>query len=381
MALATRPAWKRKSGDRILEFEGLRGVLAWIVVAAHSFFLCGWSGRSGGGFSVLFHAAEAAVNLFMMLSGFAITHLLIVQKERFGAYIWRRGCRIVPAYWAALTIAVLLNRLMMANLSHLPPTPERDGSLLVSQLGQSRWWIDVPLHLGLLHGLPPFRWLPFAPFTYLGIAWTLSLEWQFYWAAPLALAVALRSRLGAAIVIGGAAVTCCFAATITGAFSEAFLPVKALFIIVGSVTYFALNGSLTSRNSLLVLAVSPVAAALLWWIGSGAGIDGAMTAAAWLAVTAAVRFDAFQPINRFLNSAVIQHLGRISYSTYLFHVPVLTLVQAGIWHWLKPGALWQLGLGTAVAGAVGTLAVAEGGWRLIERPFQRLGRRPPAALR
>ena len=43
----------------------------------------------------------------------------------------------------------------------------------------------IPLHLTLLHGVVPEKLLPSSATAFLGPAWSLSLEWQFYLIAPL----------------------------------------------------------------------------------------------------------------------------------------------------------------------------------------------------
>src|SRR3954468_17117018 len=132
--------------DRIPELDGLRGVLAWFVVLVHVTICCGWFGRNLNGKSVLSEVAESALNLYILLSGFAITRLLVVKREPYGQYMWRRACRIVPAYWVALSIAIALNGWLAANLRQLPPTPDTAGLATICDIAASRVWIDSALH-------------------------------------------------------------------------------------------------------------------------------------------------------------------------------------------------------------------------------------------
>lgn len=359
---------------RVPELEGLRALLAWTVVAVHILISCGWFGPTSNGTPVLAQVAVGAVDLFMLLSGFAITRLIVVQCEPFHHYLWRRACRIVPAYWVALAAAVALNGLLIRNLGHLPATPERDGSLAICQLAEARMWIDLPLHLSLLHGLIPAKVLPFEPFTFLGAAWSLSLEWQFYCVAPLAVFVALRSWIGAAIVLALAAITLLLAGKTLAMFSEAFLPVKAAFFVVGGLSYFAMADVRSSRLAAVLLIAPVTILALAWWAVSGRSIEAVIAGSGWVVITAAVHFRKFDWLRNLLNSDPMQFLGRVSYSTYLFHAPVLVVVQAAIWHWLHPGGFWQLLAATTVVGTIGTLIVSALSWHFIERPFQQIGR-------
>lgn len=362
----------RAHDGRIPELEGFRALLAWTVVASHILICCGWYGPALAGVSVLGQIAEGAVDLFILLSGFAITRLVLVEREPFRIYIWRRACRIVPAYWLALMLAVALNGILAANLGHLPPGPERDGSIEVCRLAASRFWIDFPLHLALLHGMVPFEWLPFAPFTFLGAAWSLSLEWQFYCIAPFAVWLAIRHSLGKALVIGTSAIALLFAGQIMATFSDAFLPAKSAFFVVGGITYVAL----CRRGAGFALLTLPtILLAIIWWKTSGRAVEAVLTLAGWLIVIGSVRWTALAWVASGLNSAPLQYLGRVSYSTYLFHAPVLTLVQAAIWHWLRPAGLVPLLIWTTVGTAAGTFVVSALSWRFVERPFQRFARR------
>jgi Acyltransferase family len=107
------------SGGRIPELDGLRGILAWTVVWTHILICCGWFGPNLRGHSVLNEMAGSAVDVFMPLSGFAITRLLLVERESCSHYLWGRLCRLVPAYWLALAAGMALNGWLGANLRHL----------------------------------------------------------------------------------------------------------------------------------------------------------------------------------------------------------------------------------------------------------------------
>jgi peptidoglycan/LPS O-acetylase OafA/YrhL len=67
----------------------------------------------------------------------------------------------------------------------VPRTADR-----IEYLTRSRdnFWTHLSLHVPLLHGLVPDRYLPSTSYAFLGQAWSLTLEWQFYLIAPFALA-------------------------------------------------------------------------------------------------------------------------------------------------------------------------------------------------
>jgi peptidoglycan/LPS O-acetylase OafA/YrhL len=362
------------SSGRIPELDGLRGILAWTVVWSHILICCGWFGPILGGHNVLNETAESAVDIFMLLSGFAITRLLLVERGSWASFFRGRVCRIVPAYWLALAAGIALNGWLGANLRHLPPTVDAQAFAAICDLGAARPWTDGILHFLLLHGLVPGALLPGEPYTFLGVAWSLSLEWQFYCVAPLALILALRTRWGFAILAILACAGAVFCESLISSFSNAFLPVKAAFFLVGAISYVSVMQNKRNDRALLWLAGSCGLLATLWLVGSRKPIESFLPLTVWGIVLLAVRFQCFAHLRLLLDSRPLQYLGRVSYSTYLFHGPVITVVQAAIWRWIRPASQTQLFLETVVPAIVGTLIVSELSWRLVERPFQRLGR-------
>ena len=371
------PAGTENQRGRIPEFEGLRGVLAWTVVAAHLLICCGWFGPNLNGIPLLSEIAEAAVNLFIVLSGFAITRLLIVRREPVPTYLMRRALRIVPAYWVALTAAIFLNGWLAENLRQLPPSDDARGLIMICEIGQSRIWLDAALHYTLLHGLAPVNLWPWAPFTFLGAAWSLSLEWQFYCLAPFALLLATRYRVGLPILVLTCAIGLGFAEHWMNWFSIAFIGIKGGFLLAGGLTFAVSRDLHRDARGWARLLLPVYVAALLWWLGSGRSVEPVLTAAGWTIALLAAFTDRVAHVRAVLGSKPLQYLGLVSYSTYLFHVPVITVLQRGIWTFIAPRSQTELLAWTLVAGVGATLVVSELSWRFIERPFQRLGRKRP----
>lgn len=359
---------------RITELDGLRGVLAWFVVLVHIVICCGWFGPQWRGNSVLSEIAESALNIYILLSGFAITRLLLIKRESYKLYMRRRVCRIVPAYWVALALAVALNGWLADNLRRLPQTPDVVGLVTICNVAAQRFWIDVLLHVFLIHGLAPVQLLPFASLTFLGSAWSLSLEEQFYFAAPILLGLALRSRLAFGIIVAGGAAGLAFSDHWLRYFTVAFLPIKGGFILAGALTFIIAHRFDRDRKWPWLLALPALAAAVLWGFGSTRWLEAAITATVWLTIVAAGIGGRFSLVRSFLNSRPLQYLGAVSYSTYLFHAPVITFVQHAIWRWIEPPHLLAL-FGWTLAGSIAATAIVSHiSWKWIEQPFQRLGR-------
>ena len=101
----------------------------------------------------------------------------------------------------------------------------------------SNWGIGIATHLTMTHGLFPDGVLPGAWVAFLGTAWSLSTEWQFY-----VLALLLGHRLGlvrmAALFLALAAASLIWQVAMPEAwqFSRAFLPNKAQYFALGVVS-------------------------------------------------------------------------------------------------------------------------------------------------
>lgn len=365
---------------RVTELDGLRGVLAWTVVAAHLLLVSGWYDPLVRRFPLIGQIPDAAVDIFMLLSGFAITHLLMM-RPKVSRFYFRRACRIVPAYWVALAAGILLNGTLADNLRRLPPATIGPGYLQICEIGANRLWLDGPIHFLFLQGLVPAAVLPFVPYTLLGVAWSLSLEFQFYLATPLLFTLCRRFRVAliALIVAIGVATLC--AGKITAAFSIAFLPVKAGFFFVGSLSYFALDRGRAGKKAWLLCIFPSVALAFLWSLGSGRTFEGILAALVWVGVTFAIRYDCFTILRSLLNSRALQFLGRVSYSTYLFHAPIIFLLQAALWRSIAPRSTTSLLLWTTLISIPAIVLISWISWRFLELPFQRIGRRDRKAHR
>ena len=374
-ALTPRPS----GTPRIAELEGLRGILAWAVVAIHLLLCNGVFETLTRRYPWAIELELSVIDLFMLLSGFVIMRLLSTAREPYGQFIWRRGCRILPAYWVALLCGILLNGVLADNLRRLPGESDVGFYIGICELGAQRLWVDGPLHFFMLHGVIPASVLPAAAYTVLGVGWTLSLEWQFYCIAPIVL-TRLRNRAVLAVVVLACAVATFFSEQIVATFSYAFLPARAGFFLVGAMSYVACEAN--DRRSWTWWLVLPCAGlSLLLLAGTGRTVEATLPLLVWIIVIAAAEFGMLKPLRTFLNSRPLQAAGRWSYSTYLFHVPVIALVQAAIWRWVRPDGLLDLSIWTTASTIPAIVLVSVASWRWIEAPFQRLGRstRPAAA--
>ncbi|MES1201609.1 MAG: acyltransferase, partial [Pseudomonadota bacterium] len=184
---------------RFPEIEGLRAWLAWTVVfghlaeVVHATFLNADARAHVTG--------AAAVEVFVLISGFVIAALVLEKHETWPRFILRRAFRLYPVYLIALALGVFAAPAGLAALGRAPWGND-PGSFWYEALSNetqsvARWpWAHGILHLGLLQGAVPNNVLPFSSKTIVAPAWSLSLEWQFYLLAPVIVWV-MRKRIGA----------------------------------------------------------------------------------------------------------------------------------------------------------------------------------------
>jgi peptidoglycan/LPS O-acetylase OafA/YrhL len=320
-----------------------------------------------------------AVDLFIIISGFVIAHLVLSRQEPWGAYVLRRLLRIYPAYLVVAVISAFTTGLAAAAMRLATWDAQSAGpyfdtiqSTFASQQDFLGW--HVLTHVALLQGVVPDSVLPYSSAVFLGPAWSLSLEWQFYLIAPFFVA-ALASRRFRLPVVGLAALgIVAFHLGWMGDYRlrSFILGVSYLFIIgiVSRLHWDRLTGQrwlLMAGAALLIPAsvlVRPLLALGLWCVF--AYFMGARDGRARDSTPHRLWSWAF-------GSQLFRHLGERSYGVYIAHWPIL---QTAMW-FVVPlgfGQMWSV-VGVAGVTVPATLAASSLLYRFVERPFMRLGRR------
>jgi len=112
--IAVDPASTLTSRERFPCFDGLRAIAAGGVVLLHVALISGFTFREAAGVGPYFARGEAGVYLFFLISGyllyrpFVAAHFDRVDAPSVRGYARRRALRIIPAYWVALTILVVI---------------------------------------------------------------------------------------------------------------------------------------------------------------------------------------------------------------------------------------------------------------------------------
>lgn len=347
----------------------LRAIAIVWVMFFHSWVV----GGLGPDWSWLSRYGWMGVDLFFVLSGFLIGQQVLLplargQKLRFGDFYLRRAFRILPAYWVALAVYVLVPGWREAPLLE----PLWKFVLMVTNLGNdySR-----------------------SAFSH---AWSLCVEEHFYLVFPL-LAWALMRRpalwkviaLALAVVIGGIAVRAGIWLHDTAA-EAAGAPARNWFIEdLYYPTWNRLDGLLCGvllatwkvfrpqswarmqlhSNSVLVAGIAVMALAL-WLFRERAGLLG--NAIGWPVLSVGLALLVFAgagthgAIGRWRVPGA-GWLAGISYSLYLVHKAVFHLVQVHLGE-----AIASLGVAQVAVYGAAALLVAALLHYTVERPFLKL---------
>jgi peptidoglycan/LPS O-acetylase OafA/YrhL len=277
--------------------------MAWWVIFGHIARSFGWN-------LPLIDTPTLAVDVFILLSGFVIAMLIARKAEPYPAYIVRRAFRLFPLYLPVLMISTALLPIQLAVWQTV--SPSADNSFRIKAVRDAM--ANLPWHLGthipLLQGLVPNRFAGTLPFSILGQAWSISLEWQFYLVAPFLIRAVLgRKWFKAAAIVLAFALMSRF-------FPGAFLGAKIYLFGAGIATYAALQPELR-REALIAAAVCAVAAI------ARQGPMQLIPLGLWAGVVA----SSMSPVQslrhlpaRVLGSRVLFHMGQISYSIYLLHM-------------------------------------------------------------
>ena len=361
--------------QRFVAVEGLRAWLAWSVVLDHSILAAGLDEQPW--LRKLSDIGPISVLVFVIVSGFVITHLILEKKDAYAPYILRRWFRIFPLFAVTCVIGALTMPLYISAANRLSWHPATAGffqDLIDAQAAHP--WAHVIAHLSMLHGAISDTLLPKASVTFMPPAWSLSLEWQFYLLAPLVIVIA-KKPVGAMLLLLGC--TLGFYLSLHGKFGEfffvsSFLPRAAPLFAIGIASRFLWPSfaervpfpSLIAFGAMMFVPGSPPAIiAVLIWISFYAFVCGSKNAN---------RLDTIvlRVFNQTFTNRIALFFGERSYSIYLTHVSVLSLVTYGLA--FSGLTRWPFFVLVIISGFAGTAILSIVTYALIEKPGMKLGR-------
>ncbi len=329
--------------------DGLRAVAVGAVVLFH-FGVAPFSGGFVG------------VDVFFVISGFLITRLLLAdiadRKPLILPFYRRRILRLFPALFMmlAVTLAAALLLLYPSDLRHFG-----ESLASVAGFGSNLYFRNSSGYFSAAADQKPLLH-----------TWSLSVEEQFYLVYPPLLAVlARRSVRLAAAVLGLLAL----ASLLASAWATRAAPMTAFYLTPFRFWELMLGGLIPLFG--LAAPRSRAASETLAWGGLG------LIAAAVFGYTLETPFPGLAALPPCLGAAAVilscerpgsnaaarllslpaaTALGRISYSLYLWHWPVI--VFAGHWLFRRP-----TGIETPALIAL-SLALAAASYRFVEQPFR-----------
>ena len=346
----------RPDARKIRSLHGLRGVMAWWVVAGHLALVFGWN-------LPLLQSPALAVDVFILLSGFVIAMLVERKAERYPAYILRRAFRLFPLYLPVLLLSAALLPVQVAVWESLPPTDKTAGRIGIARVAMAHLPFHLGVHAALLQGLVPTRFSGNVAASIVAQAWSVSLEWQFYLVAPFLIAALYRpSWLRAGAMVAGLL----FAARY---FPMAFLGAKIVLFVAGIATRMAMDPQ-RRRQALIIAALCGGVA--IW----RDGVMQLVPLGIWITVIGSALAppgSLRQWLARLLGTRAAYHMGEISYAIYLLHFIVLFVsayacIRFGLDGTARAAVISGATIGFTYLGALACHT-------LIERPGIQLGAR------
>lgn len=361
--------------NRVDGLEGMRGYLALWVWLTHVTTMASLSFDKHHGWGWLLANGDTAVGAFIIISGFVISLNLDRSYGNYLDYIVRRAFRLFPVYLACLLVSVLILNYSIDVLKDIPWAGPRTADR-IRYLTDSRefFWQHLGLHALLLHGLMPDSLLPSTSLAFIGQAWSLTLEWQFYLVAPLLFLGARRLRLTPTPL----GLTMAGLLLMTLYFRQAsFLPSALFLFFVGHVSYrihSALQlppsaGGIGRRQAALLLAMLAVMSLSRWSMGFGTVLWSGLFYALFLSDG-----SVHKRVNWLLTNRLAAWLGAVSYPFYCVHMIVLMLVAGALIHGFEVPSRALFATLLIVTSLPLSLAAAWLLHRGVEEPMISLGR-------
>jgi peptidoglycan/LPS O-acetylase OafA/YrhL len=321
--------------------EGLRGWLASWVMVSHIMHYCSiypdsHKGHLSRAILGALKDGRSAVWIFMILSGFVNFYLLDAKSESPLVYIFRRFLRLYPLYIVLYVASIFLNEFNLYSLHTISwsQDPWIAGQFNVTTKAYHYLWENLLVHMTMLQGLVPSAAWPSTTSAFLGVAWSISTEWQFYLLASGLFYLARKKNglnwLGLLAILCSWSLSNRLLSNIFLNDNPSFLIFKWQFFYVGMASYLFYKQIIYKKmpdgyppynylifGLIMIYLVSFEPVLLLW-------------CAIFTLVIIHHYFPEDRWIGRFsfiFTNKYAQYFGRISYSIYLFHWLAIMIVM------------------------------------------------------
>jgi peptidoglycan/LPS O-acetylase OafA/YrhL len=336
-----------------------------MFVVLHHMWLASWPGfptNTGPWWLGWLLYGHMAVAIFIVVSGFSLALAPIRNGGELAGgvrrFLRRRAWRILPAYWAALILSVLVTAV-----------------LLHPELGPGVQAKTLAVHGLLLQDVVGSN-------TPNGALWSIAVEWQIYFVFPLILLLARRTSLGTAVFATVAVVLLAHAAAGAGGLLGKINHLTPQFLALFALGALAVRlGSHDRaerlRRPLAIVALAALGAFVLLALAEGS--EWVVARFFWMdllfgvgvaSALALIHAGGLAPARRVLASRPALWLGLFSYSIYLLHDPIISVLDRYAFAPLDLSPLGAFGA-SLVFGVPVILALCYGFHLVFEAPFLR----------
>ncbi|NJN94754.1 MAG: acyltransferase [Anaerolineales bacterium] len=351
------------------DIEGLRAIAILLALGYHADV----PGFSGG---------YVGVDIFFVLSGYLITWLLVHEAQETGAislgrFYARRARRLLPAMVVMLLATVMVGAVIYA------PFEQRD--LASTAIATATYWSNIHFaNLATDYLSPASETNPFLH------TWSLSVEEQFYLLWPLFVMLLLgvarwqgravnhrRLWWGAILLTGLSFALSVYLTSTRQPMAFFLLPARAWEFAAGALAVLLPPPEKLKSfmPKFLNVDLPGGATPLLGWVGLGGlvaanlffdrstafpGVAALLPVLATVLLLRAGAGPAETGITKLLSLRPLQEIGRLSYSWYLWHWPVLVFATAN----------YRLPLGVRLALLAVSLLLAAASYHFVESPIR-----------
>lgn len=330
------------------DIDGLRAVAITSVLAFH-------------GFPAVFPGGFVGVDIFFVISGYLISKIIIEAAEGGGfsylEFYDRRARRILPA------LLVVSAAVMVAAFFIVFPIEMKGvaASLVAAMFfGANIFFFETSGYFAQAAAKPVLLHY-----------WSLGVEEQFYLLFPVAVSFACRFGRRALPVLAAGLF---LASLILSEYQVRFAPEAAFYLLpsrawelmTGTLVFFAIRDPAAHRlSSFATIVGAALIVGSVALLAPSSRFPGLHALPACLGTALVIYFGAINPIrlHAMLGSALPRGLGKISFSLYLVHWPVL-LFSARLWPFANPSLRGSIAI-------LASIAIATLLFIAVETPFRR----------